>query len=471
MTDEKYITFRGTLLILGLGSIGKAIVPLLLRHIEVSPQQIKIVAPNQDNDDIFLKSNVQFIKKELTKDNFQDFLDQHLHKDDFLLNISGDIPGLSLIEYCWHNDIFYLDAGIESWRGLYDDASSAPDRRSHYRLREDLLSFRQDKKGGRTAVVNQGTNSGLASILVKQALENMALDCELEFKTPACNDDWAQLAHALDIKVIHISERDTQTTNARKKRNEFVNTWAADSLIAEGLRPAELGWGTHEKNLPADAEHHGYGCDAAIFLHRPGIATTVRSWTPLEGSYHGFLLAHSESISIADHLTLREDNNVIYRPTVNYAYHPCDDAVLSLHELAGKNWQPQKNQRILCDEITLGMDEFGVLLMGNKKGAYWFGSRLGIRQARELVPHNNATSLQLATGIFSGVIWALRNPDRGIVEPIDWNHKIMLEIITPYLGEIVGIYSNWTPLKDRSTLFREPINSDDPWQFINFRVL
>lgn len=471
MTDTKYIAFHGTLLILGLGSIGRAVLPLLLRHIEISPQQLKIVAPHQDEGDIGLKYAVQFIKKELTEDNFQHFLDQHLHKNDFVLNFSAAVPSLSLVEYCWRKNIFYLDACIDPWRERYDNTPTTPGKRSNYRLREDLLSFRKDKHGGCTAVVTPGANPGLASILVKQALENMALDCELEFKTPACNNDWAQLAHTLDIKVIHIAERDTQTTSTRKKRNEFVNTWSVDGLVARGLQPAELGWGTHEKHWPTDAERHSYGCDAAIFLNRPGIATPVRSWTPLEGSYHGFLIAHAESISIADYLTLRTDNNVIYRPTVHYAYHPCDDAILSLHELAGKNWQPQKHQRILCDEITLGMDELGVLLMGNKKGTYWFGSRLGIRQARELAPHNNATSLQLAAGIFSGVVWVLRNPDRGIIEPCDIDHQVILEMITPYLGEIVGIYSNWTPLKDRSNLFIEPVDSDDPWQFINFRAL
>ena len=42
----------------------------------------------------------------------------------------------------------------------------------------------------------------------------------------------------------------------------------------------------------------------------------------------------------------------VYRPTVHYAYHPCDDAVLCLHELAGKNWQQQAEQRLMMDEIT-----------------------------------------------------------------------------------------------------------------------
>lgn len=470
MTDKKLATFGGTLLILGFGSVGKAVLPLLLRHIEMAPKKIKIVAPHEDSEGICAEYGVQFIQQELTKDNFHSFLDEHLKEDDFLLNLSVDVSSLSLIEYCWRKNIFYLDTCIEPWPGRYTDASAPPSKRSNYRLREDLLSFRLDKQAGRTAVVTQGANPGLASVLVKQALENIARDCDLDFAPPRCREDWARLARQLEIKVIHIAERDTQTTTDRKKRNEFVNTWSVDGFVSEGLQPAELGWGTHEKHWPPDAEQHGYGCDAAIFLNRPGVATHVRSWTPLEGSFHGFLITHSESISIADHLTLREEGEVVYRPTVHYAYHPCDDAVLSLHELAGKNWQQQKEQRILNEEITDGMDELGVLLMGNKKGVYWFGSRLDIHQARQLAPYNTATSLQVAAGIYAGVVWALRNPHSGIVEPDDLDHKAILEMAKPYLGELVGVYGNWTPLAERSPLFFEPTASDDPWQFINFRV-
>jgi len=333
-----------------------------------------------------------------------------------------------------------------------------------------VLAFRLDKRHGATAVVTQGANPGLASVLVKQALMNMAHDLHLEVERPACYEDWAKLAQKLQIKVIHIAERDTQISSRRKARGEFVNTWSVDGFVSEGLQPAELGWGSHEKHWPADAQRHGYGSDAAIYLNRPGIATRVRSWTPLEGPYHGFLVTHAESISIANHLTLRENNEVVYRPTVHYAYHPRDDAVLSLHEIAGKGWKQQNAQRIIGKEIESGIDELGVLLMGNEKGAYWFGSRLSIEQARELAPHNSATSLQVVAGILGGMAWALRNPDCGVVEPDDIDDQLVMEIATPYLGELVGVYGDWTPLKERSGLFDEAHDRDDPWQFPNFRV-
>ena len=175
----------------------------------------------------------------------------------------------------------------------------------------------------------------------------------------------------------------------------------------------------------------------------------MRTWAPLAGPFHGFLITHAESISIADHLTLGERENPQYRPTVHYAYHPCDDAVLSLHELAGRNWRLQERKRVLKDEIVSGIDELGVLLMGHAKGAYWYGSQLSIEQTRRLCPYNSATSLQVTAPVMAAAIWAMRNPTR----------------------DVVGAYSDWTPLDGRPWLFDEDLDRDDPWQFKNFRVV
>lgn len=145
--------------------------------------------------------------------------------------------------------------------------------------------------------------------------------------------------------------------------------------------------------------------------------------------------------------------------------------MLSVHEFAGKNWQLQKAKRLMMAEITAGIDELGVLLMGHARGAYWFGSQLSIDEARRLAPHNNATSLQVTVAVLAGVVWAIENPGRGIVEPEEMDFERILEICRPYLGTMLGAYSDWTPLLDRGLLFEEEVDEGDPWQFRNFRVV
>ena len=101
------------------------------------------------------------------------------------------------------------------------------------------------------------------------------------------------LAKNLGVKVMHVAERDTQTSATPKKQREFVNTWSIDGFYSEGSQPSEIGWGTHEKHFPKNGKAHENGCKSAIYLEQPGFLTRVRSWTPLEGSYHGFAITHN----------------------------------------------------------------------------------------------------------------------------------------------------------------------------------
>ena len=125
---------------------------------------------------------------------------------------------------------------------------------------------------------------------------------------------------------------------------------------------------------------------------------------------------------------MRDGAQVVHRPTVHYAYHPCDSAIVSIHELVGRNYVQQERQRILMDDITKGIDELGVLLAGHKKNAYWYGSQLSIEEARKLAPYNNATSLQVTSAVLAGVVWAMENPNCGVVEPDEMDFRRCTDI-------------------------------------------
>jgi homospermidine synthase len=253
--------------------------------------------------------------------------------------------------------------------------------------------------------------------------------------------------------------------------NVFVNTWSVEGFLSEGMQPAELGWGTHERWLPENGRLQTIGSKAGAYLLQPGANTRVRSWCPTPGPQYGFLVTHNESISIADYFTLRDGDRVSYRPTCHYAYHPADDAVLSLHELFGRGGVRQDQIHILGeDEIVDGIDELGVLLYGHAKNAYWYGSQLSIDETRDLAPYQNATGLQVTSAVLAGMVWALENPAAGIVEADEMDYRRCLEVQRPYLGPVTGHYTNWTPLDGRPGLFPEDVDPTDPWQFRNILV-
>jgi homospermidine synthase len=471
MPDTVHATLAGRLVIVGFGSIGQGVLPLILRHIGIAPERITIVTAEPRGHEVAAEYGVKFVETALIQDNYRAVLEPLLGPGDFLLNVSVEVSSVALIELCQAKGALYLDTCIEPWPGGYTDPSLSPSQRSNYALRESALALRQRHAGGPTAVLTHGANPGLVSHFVKQALVDLARVDDPAASVPGDRAGWAALAEKLGVKVIHIAERDTQVASIPKAIGEFVNTWSIDGFFSEGSQPAELGWGAHERHFPADGRRHDFGSGAAIYLLRPGASMRVRSWTPLEGPYTGFLITHNESISTADYLTVRNGDAVRYRPTCHYAYHPCDDAVLSVHELGGKNWELQDRKRLMMDEIISGIDELGVLLMGHKDGVYWYGSRLSIEQTRGIVPHNNATSLQVTAAVLAGMVWAIEHPRAGIVEPEELDFARILEVAGPYLGDVIGVRGDWTPLVDRERLFPEDLDRDDPWQFKNIRVV
>jgi homospermidine synthase len=466
-----HVVFPGRLIVVGFGSIGQGVLPLILRHVGIKPEQITVVTADERGAQEAQDYGVRFVKHALTRENFKNVLDPLVGRGDFLLNLSVDVSSLALVKLCWEKGALYLDTCIEPWPGGYTDPTISPARRTNYALREEALSLR-DNKHRPTAVITHGANPGLVSHFVKQALINLANDTGLKYQEPATRAEWAALSQQLGVKVIHVAERDTQVAAGHPKQlGEFVNTWSVDGFVGEGCQPAELGWGSHEKNWPRDGKKHDTGRCNAIYLMQPGAATRVRTWTPTAGHFHGFLITHGESISISDYLTVKKGEQVVYRPTVHYAYHPSDSAVLSVHELAGRNWEVQERTRVMMEEITSGIDELGVLLAGHKKNAYWYGSQLSVQEARQLAPHNSATSLQVTVSVLAGLVWAIENPNAGIVEPDEIDYKRILEICRPYLGLVVGEYTDWHPLVNRARLFPEDLDETDPWQFKNVRVV
>jgi homospermidine synthase len=468
---EVHVKFAGRIIMVGFGSIGQGVLPLILRHIGTSADRITIVTAEDKGSTEAKEFGVKFVETALTRENHRSVLEPLIGAGDFVLNLSVDVSSVALIELARERGALYLDTCLEPWAGGYTDPKLSVETRSNYIMRLQALGLRSGQRNAPTAVLTHGANPGLVSHLVKQALLNIAKDTGRSIDIPGSRAAWAQLAQKLGIKVMHIAERDTQVTDVPKEANEFVNTWSVDGFVSEGAQPAELGWGTHERHFPHDGGRHKSGSGCAIFLNRPGASTRVRTWTPAAGHFHGFLITHSEAISLADYYTVMDGERVAYRPTSHYAYHPSDNAVLSVHEFAGRNWHLQDRKRIMLKEITAGIDELGVLLAGHAKNAYWYGSQLSIAEARALAPYNSATSLQVTSAALSGMIWAMENPLRGIVEPDDMDYQRPLQICRPYLGTVVGEYTDWTPLYQRGELFAEDLDTSDPWQFKNVRVV
>src|SRR5271157_1937586 len=205
MFDKKHVAFPGRLVIVGFGSIGQGVLPLLLRHLEIDPNQITIITAEPRGHAIATEYGILFIEAALTQKNYRAILESRVGRGDFLLNVSVDVSSVALVELCQNKGALYLDTCIEPWPGGYTDPSLSPSLRSNYALREQALALRaRQEPNAPTALLTHGANPGLVSHFVKQALLDVARDTGVKLAAPP-NDrkGWAKLAHQLGIKVVH----------------------------------------------------------------------------------------------------------------------------------------------------------------------------------------------------------------------------------------------------------------------------
>lgn len=458
----------GTIVMIGFGSIGRGTLSLIERHFEYDPRRLIVIAPDGEHHIFMAQRGITHMQVALTPANFREVLGGLLSPGaGFVVNLSVDVASLDVMRLCRDLGVPYIDTVAEPWAGFYFDEGLPHARRTNYALRQAIRDEKAARPGGTTAVSCCGANPGMVSWFVKEALVTLARDMGRPGHAPHGREGWARLMQSLGVRGIHIAERDTQKSVRAKEIGTFVNTWSVEGFVAEGFQPAELGWGTHERWFPEDGHRHDHGCRAAIWLSRPGAITRVHSWCPTAGPQFGFLVTHNEAISIADYYTLGTGDAPEYRPTCHYAYHPCDDAVLSLHETFGSGVIQPRHRILDENEIVDGADDLGVLLYGHGRNALWYGSRLTIHETRDLAPFQNATGLQVTSAVLAGMVWALENPAAGIVEADEMDHARCLEIQRPYLGRIEAHYTDWTPLSHRWSQFAEDIDETDPWQFRN----
>ena len=468
MTYPVHARIDGPLVMIGFGSIGRGTLPLIERHIAFDRAQFTVIEPSAEFSGLLAERGIRHLQLALVPDNFAEVL-RGLFPDGrgFVVNLSVDVDSIELMLLCQELGVQYIDTVVEPWPGFYFGSDLPNAERTNYPLRERVRALGTRFVGGPTAVSCCGANPGMVSWLLKEALLRLAADTGVP-AAPVTRADWAALAMTLGVKGVHVAERDTQVSARPRPPGVFVNTWSVDGLLSEGYQPAELGWGTHEKRLPRDGHAFDFGPGYAIWIDRPGVDTRVRSWCPDVGPQFGYVVTHNEALSIPDYYTVWDGDRAVYRPTCHYAYHPCADAILSLHEINGAGRLPEAKHILTADEIVSGGDDLGVFLYGHAMGAMWYGSRLSIAEARALAPYQNATGMQVTSAVLAAMVWVAENPRAGFVEADEMDHVRCLQVQRPYLGSVECHYTGWTPLADRINRFADDRDDSDPWQFVNF---
>jgi homospermidine synthase len=462
---DRHDAITGRVIVIGHGTISKCFLDML--YAQGLHTDFRLTVVNAGPVDSSQVSNwYKYVQCRLSEENHKTQLAKVAGAGDIVVNLSVSVDCLDIADWCQDNGAIYIDTAFEPWDGDIFEETLPPQQRTVYWYHAEARTHARENwsKGGPTAIFGHGANPGLVSHFVKAALVEAAKVLDDFDAMPNSQEDWALLSQKLDIKMIHFSERDTQVAPTQRRPGDFYNTWSPIGYIEEASRPSEFGYGTHEPAPTPPMRAHADGPGNALYIPQPSCHVRLQSWVPRGGEISGMLFPHSECITISEYLTVQDNGTATYRPTVAYSYLPCDSAMSSLHEVSMQGWRLPENYVVLNDEITEGADELGVLLLGPRIGALWYGSYLEIEQSRKRLPGHNATAVQVAAGVLSALLWAARNPDKGYCEPEDLPHDEVLAVAEPFLGEMANVHTNWQPKQPDQHLYpQEHTRTPDPW--------
>jgi homospermidine synthase len=137
------------MVMIGFGSIGQGVLPLIFRHIDIKPEQITVIsAEDRGGLKEMKRFGVDFIKKRLTA---------RTAPDPRQAARQGRLPGQPLgrgrLDRAGRalpgEGALYIDTCIEPWPGGYTDPSLSVSLRSNYALRETMLALKPKYRAGR----------------------------------------------------------------------------------------------------------------------------------------------------------------------------------------------------------------------------------------------------------------------------------------------------------------------------------
>jgi homospermidine synthase len=465
-------TFHHGIVMIGCGSIGRALLPMLCKLVQFDSLLIIDRLDVRKHIQEFLHhpgANVHFRKQEITKANYKKILKEVLVAGDMLIDVSYDIGTAELLQYCHDHGVMFLNMSVEEFDRVDVEHRKYQDITLYHRnqvIRKMVRDWDKDVRNP-TMIPDLGENPGMISTFCKKGLVDIAksllkndgvgADRKARIRKYIKNGYFKHLAYELGVKTIHITEKDTQITREPRKPGEYVNTWSVSGFAEECVWAcSEAGWGTHEKKLPMDAHSYRSGEDNQIYFKNHGCDKYIRSWQR-SGPYIGMLVRHGESYSISSRLTLYKEDiarprnyvhdplrhtdlpDPVYRPSVYFVYLPCDAGMSSIHEMRAHGYELGKDLRNLYADIISGMDEIACLFIGDF-GLWWTGTSLDIKETRKTIHVNNgeinATGMQAAGGMISGIIYAINNPNVGVCYPDDIDYKVHYKIAKMFQGPV-----------------------------------
>ena len=484
-SDQKVI-------IMGCGGVGKCVLWYLDKLFKLKYSQVYVIDKDSKSKDFpaveeCIKKGAHFVHMKIEYKNIARIFDKVIgvKENDIVIDVTTRTATIKIFTECRKRQLFYFntDTYTES-----DNEKLCTDLRkclidsSIYFMQMNMrdAELKTRRHGNKTNVVECGMNPGLISIFVKQGILDIARwvlkeqkekggskNVDKELQKLVTRRAYSELCQKLMIRVIHCSELDTQKSeNEREllKKVTLANTWSCLGFIDEGCEPCEIVLGTHENVIPVKEENLTQIVKQVAVLTKEGRKIKFKSYVPEyikeDGTasfteINGVCVHHGEGLTLNEYIATED-----YSPTMHYVYNPSPAIENLIHtkskeELYKLSMDTDKWKVMnMYEDKLVGTDNVGALFILEenpltheaKPWGWWSGSILSTDYTKNVLkdPYFGPTVIQVMAGLLSGLSWALKNPNEGMVTPEAMDTRFILNLVKKYLGvvysgEVTGV--------------------------------
>ena len=481
------LKFDGKILQFGFGAVGKSFYEKVKKEIKFNENNYFVITRDKNEFEAYMNLggiSTNFYVCDVNRDNFKEVFSKFLNEGDILIDFADTVGTRDILEWSILNKIMYLNTGEadwpDNWYSIFNENI----------LKNEIIN--KYKKSIKYPIVLQhGNNPGLVSHFIKSAIEyivNTQYKKDLKLKKLLKNNKFNEISRILNIKMIHVNDIDLQTIKEEFNNNKLVSTWCVDSFFFELLSESTQNIGTHEI---IEKDECRYLDSERGFLEYKKIAadTLCRTVYP-NGYFEGYLVPHEETITIANSLEVKEDDKIVYRPSVMFIYSPCDMAKKYLvdskvneypNPLSNKpqdcesengvsivrgHIYPNNSEIVYQEKIKEGTEYVGVLIIGENFKPVWVGNRVEMSYLYKNKKNSywqTPTITPVSMSALAALCWIIKNKDKGgMYFPDDiLDYKYIIKIAEKYISKTIYKTFDESVLKDDLKININDIQSKD----------
>lgn len=460
------IKHKGKIVQFGFGAVGKSFYEKISKEICFDEYKYFVITRDENEFEAYINLGgiaSNFIVKEIDRNNYQSVFSEYLEEGDLLIDFADSVGTKDFVVWCAENNIMYINTGETDWADHWYSIFNEHDKKS-------ILKERYNNKKDKNLypiVLQHGNNPGLVSHFLKAGINyiiNSQFKKDKQLNTLLREKQYNKVAQLLGIKMIHVNDIDLQEFNGEFREDVLYNTWCVDSFWFEMLSESTFNIGTHEQ-IDYEEESKLYDKQKGYFEFKQLAADTKCHTYYPNGEFEGYMVPHEETITIAKSLEVKEDNEIIYRPSVMFLYSPCKYARDFLQQSKGKEGSdktiirgyayPDDYEILYPEKISSGTEYVGVLILGDKFNPVWVGNRIErsfLNKDKKSSLWQTPTITPVAISALAAVCWMLKHKEEGgIYFPDDiMDYSYILKIAEKYISKT--IYKTFTKKEIENSL-------------------